>query len=122
MIASVSMAARLSREGRSGWSARCTAQAISGRVTSWIDSVGALEHQPSPAQVHGEHAGRPCHRGGAALEDGRRLGDGHLATEREAERLERGRQVLRLGVGRALGHGCAAEDVEHQHVIHGRSP
>ena len=84
--------------------------------------VGALEHQPATAQVHGEHPGRPGDRRGAALEDRRRLGDGDLATEREAERLERGRKVLGLGVGGALGHRGAAEDVEHEHVIHGRSP
>ena len=91
-------------------------------MTSWIAVLGALEHQPATAQVHGQHPGRPGHGRGAALEDGRSLGDAHLATEREAERLERRREVLRLGVGRPLGHGRAAEDVEHEHVIHGRSP
>ena len=77
---------------------------------------------PRPRRSIAEHAGRAGHGGGAPLEDGRGFGDAHLATEREAECLERRREVLGLGVGRALRHRRPAEDVEDEQLIHGRSP
>ena len=84
--------------------------------------VGALEHEPATTQVHGEHAGRPGDRRGAPLQDGRGLGDGDLATQCEAESLERRREVLGLGVGRPLRDGRAPKDVENEHVIQRWSP
>src|SRR5580704_8666148 len=63
MIASVSMAALLSRDGRSGWSARCTAQAISGRVTSWIDCSERCSISPRPRR---SMANTPADRATAA--------------------------------------------------------
>src|SRR5580693_2394264 len=48
MIASVSMAARLRREGRAGCSPRCTAHAISGRVTSCSESPERWSMSPRP--------------------------------------------------------------------------
>ena len=62
-IASVSIAARLSRDGRSGCSARCTAQAISGRVTSWIDVSDRWSISPRPRR---SMASTPADRATAA--------------------------------------------------------
>ena len=84
--------------------------------------VGALEHQSTATEVHGEHAGRASDRRRAALEDRRRFGDGHLSAEGEAQRFECRGEVFRFGIGRPFGHRGAPEDVEHEHVIHGRSP
>src|SRR5579884_726690 len=50
-MASVSIAGRLSREGRSGLSARCTAQATSGRVTSWSSSPCRCSIRPWPRRL-----------------------------------------------------------------------
>ncbi len=83
---------------------------------------GALQHQPPAAQLHREHTRGSRNGGGTALERGRGLGDGDLAAEGEAERLERRGEILRLRIGGGLGDHGSPEDVEHEHVIHVRSP
>src|ERR1022692_2192038 len=61
------MAARLRRDGRSGCSARWTAQAISGRVTSWIASSERWSMSPRPRR---SMASTPADRATAAVPSG----------------------------------------------------
>ena len=83
---------------------------------------GALEHEAPAAQLHREDTRGSGNGGGAPLERGCGLGDADLASEGEAERLERRGEVLRLRIRGGLRHHGAPEDVEHEHVIHVRSP
>ena len=98
-----------------------------------------LEHQAPAAQLGGEHAGSGVHRRQGSVEDGRSLAGRHRPVEREAQCLERHRQVLGLGVAGGGGHHGAPEHVEgqldllgvvvggagvtrHRRLIHARSP